>query len=291
MHKISVVKVVTLLILVSFCCQLVNTQLSYEEQICPLSRYNIKVAEDLMKTSQELLEEIREQGLDTSEEEALLNEANQLLQKARMFSTYSSNCTAGNFYAIKAQNLLRKAKKMFESRLDTIRDEEYSVYAAFIDTGFYLIKYRYNRDEVQLIVIDDYTLGCKTGSDLKRTLEWVAEELPAVEQETLDNFRIKNTQSHPLENRFNLTVNVVLISVEEASKIFQKGGWEGFYEEYPFSQGVMTLSRVGFNPEMDQALLYVANEADDSIGGGYYILFTEEDGVWTIQEWVIAWVY
>jgi len=40
-----------------------------------------------------------------------------------------------------------------------------------------------------------------------------------------------------------------------------------------------------------QILVYLANEAEDSIGAGYYVLLTKEDGIWTIQSWINQWVY
>ena len=291
MWKTYTAKVMILLILVSCSSQVVNTEFGYGEYLCPLSRHNIKVAEELMETVQYLLENASIQGISTEEEESLLNEASQLLQKAKIYSLHSQNCIAGNFFAINAQTLLVKAKKILESRLGTVREEEYAVYRAFIDTGYYLIGYKYSLDEIQVIVIDDYTSVDESSFELEETLQWVGQKMPDVTQETLSNFQIRNAESHPLENYFNLTVRVVLIGDEELREIFQKGGWEELYISYPFSQGIMTLSRVGFNYEMNQALLYVANEADDSIGGGYYILFTKENGIWIIRDWVISWVY
>ena len=70
------------LILACFLFLSMSTQLASYEQICPLSRYNIKVAEDLMKTTQELIEEAGKQGLDTSEAEQVLTEAMIILERA-----------------------------------------------------------------------------------------------------------------------------------------------------------------------------------------------------------------
>lgn len=291
MRRTLVSKVMALSILMSLCCQMAGIQGACGEQICPLSRHNITVAEELMKTVQNLLEEVHSQGVSAEAEEALVEEAVQSLQKARTYSMNSSNCAAGNFYAIKTQNLLKKAREMLESRVCALRDEEYAVYAAFIVEGFELIRYKYGLADVQVIVVDDHTAIDEPPSELTRKLKWVSQEMPEVAQETLDNFQIKNTQSYPLENRFNLTTNVVLISREEVREIFEKNGWKAFYVKYPFSQGIMTLSRVGFNSEMNQALLYVGNEADDSVGGGYYVLLARENGVWVIRSWTISWVY
>jgi len=292
MQKISAVKVMIILMLVSFCCNPLGTQPRYGNQICPLSRYNMEIAENLMEIIQKKLDEVHKEGLDTSDIEAMVIEANELLRKAKIYNLQSHNCVTGNIYAIKAIKLLEKSLEMLESKLNALRNEEYSVYAALIDTGFSLIEGRYIRDEIQLIVIIDHTYGCEPDEDLNEVLEWVGQKMPLTEKETLDNFQLKNAESHPLGDYFNLTVEVVLVSIEEIREIFQEdNGWKEFYATYPFSQGIMTLSRVGFNAEMDQALLYVEDEWDDCIGSGHYILFTKENGVWTIQSWVISWIY
>lgn len=292
MQKISVVKAMIILILVSLGCNPLGTQLNYGNQICPLANHNMEMAECLMESVQKKLDEVHKEGLDTSDVETIMAEANELLQKAKIYNLQSHNCVTGNIYAIKSKKLLEKSMEMLESKLNVLREEEYAVYAALIDTGFHLIKDKYTRNEIQLIVIIDHTYGSESDQELNQSLEYVSQKMPSTEQETLDNFQLRNAESHPLGDYFNLSVEVVLVSLEETREMFQKGnGWEEFYAMYPFSQGTMTLSRVGFNADMDQALLYVANTSDDSIGAGLYVLFTKENGVWTIQSWVISWIY
>ena len=292
MQKISVVKVMIILILVSFRGNPLGTQSNYGNQICPLSRHNMEMAENLMEKIQEKLDEVHKEGLDTLDVEAIVIEANELLQKAKAFNLQSHNCVTGNIYAVKSIKLLKKSLEMLESKLNTLRDEEYAVYVALFDRGFSLIEGRHITDEIQLIVIIDHTYGCEPDEDLNEVLEWVGQKMPLTEQETLDNFQLRNAESHPLGDYFDHSVEVLLVSLEEIREIFQKdNGWKEFYAMYPFSQGIMTLSRVGFNAEMNQALLYVEDEWDDCIGSGHYILFTKESGVWTIQSWARSWIY
>ncbi len=292
MKRITVVSVISLLILTSSCCNPVSTQLDYGDQICPLSRHNMEIAENLMKTVQEQLNRAHEEGIETSDVETSVIEAKELLQKANTSNLKSKNCITGNTYAIRAIELLRNALEMIESKLNALRKEEYAVYAAFINEGFYLTGSRYSQDEIQLIVIIDHTYGCEPDEELKEVLEWVGQEMPSTEQETLDNFQIKNTESHPLGDYFTLSLEVVLVSIEEMREMLQKdSAWKEFYAKYPYSQGIMTLSKVGFNAEMNQALLYVTDEWDDNIGSGYYVLFTKKEGIWTIQDWVRSWIY
>lgn len=203
MKKTLTAKIAILSLLVTFYFQPVGTQLGCSEQICPLSRYRIEVAENLMNSVQEAQEEACNLGLETSAVEAVVAEAHELLENARILSMQGQNCIAGNILAIRAMSLLKKAQEMLRSPLDALRIEEYAVYSTLIDTGFHLIEYYYSRDELQLIVIRDHTHGSNSVyQDLGNILELVREELPAVDQETLDNFLIKNLDSHPPRESF-----------------------------------------------------------------------------------------
>lgn len=161
--------------------------------------------------------------------------------------------------------------------------DEYDVYAA-------LINEMYVRGQVELIVIVDYT-ATGLGDDLDKTLEYVAESISDVQKETLDDFKIQNDQSYPLSDDFDLDVTHKLISQQEMTEIFSEGdGWDEFYTKHPNSQGTMTLSRVGFNQERDQALVYVGNQGHWLAGAGYYVLLAKENGVWVIQGEVMVWI-
>ncbi len=144
-----------------------------------------------------------------------------------------------------------------------IETEEYAVYTALIETRFDLIATFREPDEVKLIVIEEYTSShSETPEELASTLQWVDEKLSGLQKETIEDFKMKNAQPYLLEDRFNLKKKVAFISRKQMEEIFSNGGWNEFYQKYPFSQGIMTLSRVGFNSTRDQALVYVGNQCD-----------------------------
>jgi hypothetical protein len=67
-------------------------------------------------------------------------------------------------------------------------------------------------------------------------------------------------------------------------------GWGLFYRIYPDSQGVMTLSGIGFNQNATQALAYVGNQMHWASGAGYYVLLSKEDDRWIIKHQKTAWI-
>jgi hypothetical protein len=161
--------------------------------------------------------------------------------------------------------------------------DEYDVYATLIDE-------MYVNEQVKLIVIVDHT-EAGLGEDLDQTLQHITKNISGIQQETLDDFRTQNAQSYPLSDDFNLQVPHTLISQQEMEEIFRTGdGWDEFYQKYPDSQGTMTLSRVGFNQERDQALVYVGNQSHWLAGAGYYVLLARQDGAWVIQDSEMVWI-
>lgn len=58
--------------------------------------------------------------------------------------------------------------------------------------------------------------------------------------------------------------------------------WDAFYKAYPGAQGHMTLSRVGFNQTLDEALVYVTNGAGELAWEGYYLLLSKVDRAWKV---------
>jgi hypothetical protein len=73
---------------------------------------------------------------------------------------------------------------------------------------------------------------------------------------------------------------------EEIRRIFEGGardsendGWKVFHKKYPTAGGFITLSRVGFNKEKTQSLIYVAHNCGWLCGEGNYILLVKKDNI------------
>lgn len=162
--------------------------------------------------------------------------------------------------------------------------EEYYVYKAYIEDRF----------DYQTIVIMESTFwGVYMVYAMART-EFgasLAEDMPTLDTATYEDFLAKNEESYLLEDSFNLSAQIVLMSEKELVEIFQEGeGWDDFYEKYPSSQGIMNVSRVGFNTTMDQAFFYLGNQSYWLSGSGYYVLLTKKDGIWVIESEVMIWI-
>jgi len=85
---------------------------------------------------------------------------------------------------------------------------------------------------------------------------------------------------------------VTLISTQEVDQIFSGGGgwWQAFYKKYPKSPGLVTFSNVGFNPEMNYALVNVGYSCGGLCGRGGLVLLVKKDGNWIKERDLISWV-
>jgi hypothetical protein len=164
----------------------------------------------------------------------------------------------------------------------SVTEEEYVVYRALIEA-------RYIQNNTQLIVIQDHT--DVEIPDLNEGIENLIQNLPGLTTEMITKFKLKNQRSWALKPLFNLTTATFLFGEDEFQQIFmEQDGWERFYNQFPSSQGIMTLSRVGFNAKMNKALVYVGNQSHGLAGGGFYLLLVKENGSWKVEAEDMVWI-
>lgn len=176
--------------------------------------------------------------------------------------------------------------------------EQYAVYNAVLDT--------YILNKTEMLVIDnrspacgnkDYKLSKKDARErdetLSRDIERVHEKMPYVLEETVNDYRSKKYIC--LKPLFNLKVKYKLFDENDSKAIYasqnktETDKLKAFNEKYPHSNGILTLSNVGFNHEMNQALVYVGQYRHSTDGVGRYFVLTKENGMWIVQGSIDIW--
>jgi len=159
-----------------------------------------------------------------------------------------------------------------------VEPEEYCIYSTIIDE-------LYNGSNVELVIIRDCT-GLDTSLDsLEDDLTYLHESIMRLHHDTTSDFKAKNIHSYTLSNFFNQRLDNKLISEDELSEIFDNGGWKDYYSKYPRSNGILTLSRVGFNSDKTQCLVYVGNQESKDLAEGFYFFMNKQaHGVWVVQD-------
>ena len=110
--------------------------------------------------------------------------------------------------------------------------------------------------------------------------------------ELVTNFTERNQQPYPLAPVLDFGVDYQLLSQEEVDELYPQdkaSGWKLFDEKYPDTVGFIHLSRVGFNADLGQALVYIAHyHYQQPLLGGYYLM-TRQEGHWVIES-AIEWI-
>ncbi len=156
--------------------------------------------------------------------------------------------------------------------------EKYAVYSAVItDVG-------------GLPVVGDRIGGLSwKDSDYDR----VHQQVQAVDRPIWDNLRQANLQPDVLKNQFDSALGQVsLASWADLGVVFGKNppaqAWQIFHSKYP-NKCLLNVSNVGFNDQVDRALLYTSYVCDEKSGGGKIVYLTRQGGKWAVQGKVTLW--
>lgn len=154
----------------------------------------------------------------------------------------------------------------------------------------FLTQHRHVRDSTLLVIEDPFSVPGMNGLELhdddkylEGLLSEASEEVPA---DLIRDFCAKNDKSQPVWPELQKQLPVVLLKQEELKAIFaarpgQKGdGWQRFYDKYPGSPGIITISRVGLNRRGDKAMVHLLlSRGSLSAYGRIYVLH-KQDGKW-----------
>lgn len=178
--------------------------------------------------------------------------------------------------------------------IDTISNDEYEVYSAVLLQSRNLL----SSDQ---FVIEQFTSGLyltpkPSLMESETTLAFRTTGLEMKQRSSIiKDFILKNTKKYSLENRFSPSLRIVFISKQERSEIFSATkafgeGWSEFSKKYPHSKGFIQFSRVGFNTDRDQAIVYCGESTGSLSGAGHIVLLVKEKNKWILTTELRLWI-
>jgi hypothetical protein len=112
------------------------------------------------------------------------------------------------------------------------------------------------------------------------------QEITPLAPEMIASFKGRNWKSYPLEPQLEIEQDYQLLTqeyIDEFGEQDKASGWKLFDEKYPKTVGFIYLSRVGFDADFRQALVYFEQyRYDQPVQGGYYLLIRRDKG-WEIE--------
>ena len=167
--------------------------------------------------------------------------------------------------------------------------EEYAVFEA-------IAKERFGNKNEQFVVISEKVSGCVFNIERLYIIDEL--EKSGFSKEILKEMNKdcdKKKGNYQLKaNLFNRKIKIVLMSENQLAKFPYSNdcreGWKSFYGKYPESNGIMSLSRVGFNTEKNLAVVDFGNQRQCLDGNGQIIFLHKQNAGWKIIHTQPTWI-
>jgi hypothetical protein len=108
-------------------------------------------------------------------------------------------------------------------------------------------------------------------------------------KEALEDFLRKNKQDTKIAFPTNAPAKVELVSEATVKEIFsakhdaKSNGWDRFYQRFPGSSGLVSISRVGIDSKGTIAIVYLGNQSHYLAGGGHIRVMKREGKKWKLS--------
>ncbi len=156
------------------------------------------------------------------------------------------------------------------SEEDNINEIEYSVYSSTLNYLNTIGDYSY-------ILLRDSTVG----ADVSVLYDDIQANFDSIEIETIDDYQLRNSEIVKLQNIDSLSLQFTFIS--DSITITN---WR---DNFPDAKLIISISRVGFNSDRNQALLYYAEYLDLFAASGY-LVFLEKSDTWVVKKLLMLWI-
>ncbi|HNW92689.1 MAG TPA: hypothetical protein PKM88_07270 [bacterium] len=138
---------------------------------------------------------------------------------------------------------------------------------------------------VSVIVIGDVTVSPLSVEDLA---EEMAQTHHHVDLRTREDFSRKITDTRRVCNQFAVPAGTA--EIMPMQKKDQIEMLTAVYARYPGAQGITSFSRVGFNQDKTEALVYVGTTRGFLWGYGGTMLLRKQDGRWRKVQQFVSWI-
>jgi hypothetical protein len=163
--------------------------------------------------------------------------------------------------------------------------EQYRVFSDYLEQGLTGESHSLGSRE-GLIVIDGCTKGgLRESLLLIEKFSRVRRDLQLPSAIPLLNLLTSNVIPERLQESFGLSLHYELMTDAE-SKLYP---YEAFWKRFPGNYGYQTFTRVGFNPEMTQAVFYTEHICG-MCGEGKYVYMQKRGEKWVVVHVVGTWI-
>lgn len=163
---------------------------------------------------------------------------------------------------------------------DETEREEYSIYSLSIEHIYMRNLLSTNKSEVRSIVIISQTNSL---NEYWRD-EFIDDlENEGIPEEVIEDWRKENESNKFLQRKFDLSYEYLLVTRTELDGYEAVSFFGEFYRRYPDSNGLISVSKIGFDKAKNTALIHVIHSYG-TLGVSYnFISLKRTDGAWRIM--------
>jgi hypothetical protein len=168
-----------------------------------------------------------------------------------------------------------------------LTDDDAAVYTALFVKLYEAAKGR------PIVLSDQTALGVPPGMMANTTVEGPLTEkfLSRLPNDARAEYEARNKQSLHFPSPCKLAPECVVANLADLAPYTKDAGaWRKFFKKYPNSPGIVVVSRIGFNAEHTEAVVYSGHSCGTLCGQGEFDHLMKQDGVWTVTDRTIVWI-
>ena len=159
--------------------------------------------------------------------------------------------------------------------------DEYVIYSLSIEYVYLLNLLSHNKNPIESIVVIGET------NDLgEYWIENFVEDLDDrdVPEEVIEDWKLEARSIDPLIRKLDFSYKYFLPTREELDTFDADNFFGEFYEKYPDSNGLISVSRIGYDKARTTALIHVIHSYGTLGANYYFILLEKKAGSWGISK-------
>jgi hypothetical protein len=168
-----------------------------------------------------------------------------------------------------------------------LTDDEIGVYTSLLHDLYQAAKNR------PIILSDQTALGVPPGmlTNLPVQGPQTSTFINRISAEARQNWEDLNKSSLHLPSPCKLAPDCTMVDLADvALEVKDPKAWRKFLAKHPNTPGILLVSRIGFNRERDQAVVYSGVSCGQLCGQGEYTWLLKHDGVWAVESSNVVWI-
>ncbi len=168
-----------------------------------------------------------------------------------------------------------------------LSDDESAVYTALFQDIYLAEKGR------PIILSDQTALGVPPGMIANIPVQGLQTQkfLALISPEARQDYEEVNHQSMKLPSPCRLAPGCITANLADlAPQVKDDRAWRVFFKKHPNTPGIVVVSRIGFNKQHSEAVVYTGKSCGTLCGQGEFVWLVKLNGSWGVKDRTTVWI-